>query len=201
MADWNGSSNAVMRPYRNASGSPPLRYFEESTCVSTAVIRRGDVVAFDTVVASASHRILRAPSSGGNGGNLLQVNVTSLLGVAAEGSTGDGSTTGLASSNGTRGTQSKSLGVYLATPGSEFLGYLSTGGAGPIIASRNLIGTRKAVVYDRNLHNFYLDSTNSTVALAAVVITDIPSESIGDSGAAPVIFKFLSTNVAFTALQ
>lgn len=201
MADWNGSSNTVTRPYRHGSGTPPIRYFEESTCASTAIVRRGDVVCFDTVVASAAHRILRAPSSGGNGGNLLQVGITSLLGVAADGSTGDGSTLGLASSNGTRGSLGKQLGVYLADPGTEFLGYLSTGGAGPAIASRNLIGTRKAVVYDRNLHNFYIDSTNSTVALAAVVITDIPSESIGDSGAAPVIFKFLSTNVAVNALQ
>ncbi len=199
MADWAGTSNSVLRPYRHPHGSPQIRYFEESTAASTATIRRGDIVSFDTVVASASHRILRAPSSGGNGSNLLQVAVTSLLGIAAENSTSDGSTLGLASSVGTR-SGNRQIGVFIADAGSEFLGYLSSAGAGPAVASRSLIGSRKSVIYDRNQHAFFVDSTNSTAALAAVVITDIPSESIGDTNG-PVIFKFLSSNVSLTAVQ
>lgn len=199
MADWAGTSNSVIRPYRHPSGSFPIRYYEESTAASTATIRRGDVVSFDTVVASASHRILRAPSSGGTGTNLLEVGVTSLLGVSAEHSTSDGSTTGLASSVGTR-PGNRQIGVYLADPQTEFLGYLSSAGVGPAVASRNLIGGRRALIYNRTQHAFFIDSTNSTAALAAVVITDIPSESIGDTNG-PVIFKFLSSNVAVNAVQ
>ena len=200
MADWAGTSNSLIRPYRHPSGSPPIRYYEEDTCAATAIIRRGDVVSFDTVVASASHRLLRAPSSGGDGTNLLQVGVTSLLGVAAQGSTGDGSTTGLQSSVGTRANEGKRIGVYLADPQTEFLGYLSSAGAGPAIASRNLIGLRRPLIYNRTEHNFFIDSTNSTAALAAVVITDIPSESVGDTNG-PVIFRFMSSNVAVGAVQ
>ena len=198
MADWANSSNSVMRPYRHPSGSPPIRYFEESTCGATAVIRRGDIVSFDTVVATASHRILRAPSSGGTGTNLLQVGITSLLGVSAQGSTSDGSITGL-SSNGARSAEGRRIGVFVADGQTEFLGFLSSGGAGPAIAASSLIGRKKSVIYDRTQHNFFIDSTNSTAALAAVVITDIPSESIGDTNG-PVIFKFLSTNLALSGL-
>ncbi len=82
MADWANSSNSRMRFYRHPSGSAPIRWFEESTCAATATLRRGDIVTFDTVVATASHRIVRAPSSGGTGTNLLQVAITSLLGIA-----------------------------------------------------------------------------------------------------------------------
>jgi len=194
MADWANSSNSRMRPYRHPSGSPPIRYFEESTCAATAVIRRGDIVAFDTVVASASHRIVRAPSSGGTGTNLLQVGVTSILGIAATDSTSDGSTTGLAA-NGARAAEGRRIGVFIADPTMEFLGFLSSGGAGPAVAASSLIGLTKAVIYDRTQHQFFIDSTNSTAALVAVKITDVPSESINDTNG-PVIFKFLSSNVA-----
>ena len=47
---------------RTAGGAvaPEIRYFQESTAVSTAVIKLGDIVSFDTVVSSASFRIRRA---------------------------------------------------------------------------------------------------------------------------------------------
>lgn len=203
MADWASLSTvAYIRPYRHPSGSPPIREFEESTCAATAVIQYGDIVCFDTVVASASHRILRAPSSGGNSGNALQVGITSLVGVALQGSTSDGSTTGLVSgTNVGPGKPNRKITVALADRDTEFLGFLGSTGAGPWAASPSLIGTVKAVHYDRTAHRFYIDSTNSTAAMAAVKITDIPSESVGDSGGAPVIFKFLSSNASLAATQ
>ena len=200
MADWTNTTNSYFRPYRHGLGSPPIRYFEESTCAATAVIRYGDVVSFDTVAATASHRILRAPSSGGNGTNLLQVGIGSLIGVAAENSTSDGSTTGLV--NGTLVgpvRPNRKLGVWVADPGTEFLGFMSTAGGNNVAAS-SLVGLNKAVIYDRTLNRHLIDSTNSTAALAAVKITGIPSESINDTNG-PVIFKFLSSNVALGATQ
>ena len=201
MAQWDGTTNSIIRPYRHPSGSFPVRYYEESTCAATAVIKRGDIVTFDTVVATASHRILRAPSSGGTGTNLLQVGIRSLVGVAAENSTSDGSVTGL-TSNGLRPSWNRKLGVFLATPETEFIGFMSTAGA---VSSQavlsTLIGVQCPVTYSRTLNRFLLDSTNvTTSALFAVVITDIPSESIGDTNG-PVVFKFLSTNVAANAAQ
>jgi len=195
MAQWTNSTASFIRPYRHPSGSPPIREFEESTCAATAVLQYGDVVAFDTVVGTAAHRILRAPSSGGTGTNLLQVGITSLLGVCAQNSTSDGSTTGL--TNGTNvGPQrvNRKLGVWIADPNTEFYGFLSSAG-GDVQAVSTLIGQQKAVIYSRTFNRFFIDSTNSTAALFAVKITDIPSESMGDTNG-PVIFKFLSSNVA-----
>ncbi len=195
MAHWTSSSNSIIRPYRHPSGSIPVREFTESTCASTAVIRLGDVVSFDTVVASAGFRIVRAPSSGGGGTNLLQVGVTSLLGIAAQDSTSDGSTTGLISATQV-GPQAanRRISVYLADPQTEFIGFMSSA-TQDNIAVPTLIGTQKALTYDRTYHRFLIDSTNSTAALAAIKITDIPSESVNDTNG-PVIFKFLSSNVA-----
>lgn len=195
MAQWTNTTNSYIRPYRHPSGSIPMGFYEESTCASSAVIQFGDVVSFDTVVASAGHRIVRAPSSGGSSSILLQVGITSLVGVAAQNSTSDGSTTGLVpGTNVGPGSIKRKLSVYLADPETEFLGYISSRGGGGA-AAPTLVGTNKALVYDDVHHRFFVDSTNSTAALAAVRITDIPSESVNDTNG-PVIFKFLSSNVA-----
>lgn len=200
MADWANSTTSYIRPYRHPLGSPPIRYFEESTCAATAIIQYGDVVSFDTVVGTAAHRIVRAPSSGGTGTNLLQVGVTSLLGIAAENSTSDGSTSGLINATAVGPVRpNRKIGVWVADVNTEFLGFLSSVG-GPNLAASTLIGVAKPLLYSRTFNRFFVDSSNSTAALAAVKITDIPSESIGDSNG-PVIFKFLSTNIALNATQ
>lgn len=194
MAQWGGTTNTIIRPYRHPSGSFPIRYYEESTCAATAVIKRGDIVCFNTVVTTAL-RILRAPSSGGDGTNLLQVGIGSLVGVAADNSTSDGSTTGLAG-GGLNPGQGRKIGVWLADKDSEFIGFPSTAGAGPVVVTSTVVGVSCPVIYNRPLNRFFLDSTNvSTAALFAVKITDVPSESLGDTNG-PVIFKFLSSNVA-----
>lgn len=170
------------RPYRSLT-PPHVQYFQESTAVSSQLIKAGHVVSFDTVVASASHRIVVAPSSGGNGANLLQT--TNVLGVALANSTSDGSTAGL-------GTYGRNIPVALAVAGQEFLGYL----AGDLPSHSSIVGLTRAVRWDATRNLFNIDSTNSTAALANVVITGVVEEStVGDTNG-PVIFRFLSTQTA-----
>lgn len=197
MADWVGSSGCKIRPYRPQSGAY-VRHFEESTCAATSVIARGDVVTGDTVVTTGGLvRLVQAPSSGGNGTNVMQVGITSLIGVALQASTSDGSTTGFGPANGLRGMDKRRyLAVALAAPDQEFIGYNSTLETGNAVANQLMVGTRRPLVYDRTHHTYFVASTNSTAALAAVTITEIPESVIGDSGAFPIVFRFLSSNVS-----
>jgi hypothetical protein len=196
MADWTASSGSKIRPYRSLT-SPFIREYEESTCAATAVIVRGDVVTSDTVVTSGGLRLVRAPSSGGTTSagdpisQLVQVGIKSLMGVALQNSTSDGSTTGL-NSTGIGRSRLRYLSVCLATPGQEFLGYVK----GADVASQQLVGLNRPLIFDSTLHTFFVASTNSTAALAAVQITEVPDYAVGDSGAFPVVFRFLSTNVS-----
>jgi len=184
MADWTIGAGSNPSHGRSAAGAstPRIRYFQESTAVSTAVIKLGDIVSFDTVVSSASFRIRRSPAAGGNGGNLLLSNA--LVGVAVEGSTSDGSTTGLPNVN------ARQIGVAIADADTEFIGYLSAGAS-----DMTQVGTQKAVRYDATNHVYLVDSTNSTAALAFVTITGLVNGTEGDTNA-PVYFKFLSSNVS-----
>lgn len=186
MADWTLSTATCFEP-RQARGFVPIMYRQESTCASTAVIHKGHVVTSDTVVSTAGTRLVRAPSSGGTGGNLLQVAITSLMGVAAEGSTSDGSTTGLGAASG----GSRRIGFYAAGPSVEFKGWCKGANA----VGSTMIGTQKAIILDSTLNTFFIDSSNSTAALAAVVITGIPSETDGDTNG-PCYFRFLSSNLS-----
>lgn len=194
MADWTGSSGCKIRPYGNLT-APLVRHYEESTAAASAVIVRGDVVTSDTVVTTGGLRVVRAPSSAGNGTNVMQVAIVSLVGVALQNSTSDGSTTGL-NSGGIGNSRLRHLPVCLATPSQEFLGYNSSLETGNGIASPALVGAARPLVYDRTFHQFFVATTNSTAALAAVQITGIPDYAVGDSGAFPVIFKFLSSNLS-----
>ena len=191
MADWTINADSNPRHYRSraGAGTPAIRYFQESTAASTAVIKYGDVVSNDTVITTGGFRIVRAPFNGGNGANLL--NTTNVLGIAAEGSTSSGSTAGL-TEGGLNQAGNRMIGVFIAEPDVEYLGYL--------IGSNNasgssLVGALRAIRYDSTNHIYGIDSTNSTAALASVVITDVPLESAGDTNG-PVIFKFLSTGVS-----
>ncbi len=185
MADWTLSTATVFRPYRSLHGSPIIKYFQESTCASSQTIHLGQVVTTDTNVTTGGDRLVIAPSSGGNGANLMQVAIISLVGVAAMGSTSDGTTTGLSVHT------NKQLPVWVADDETEFLGYLK--GSGP--AASSLIGLDKAIIYDTTLATYFIDSTNSTAALVAVHITDIPDYAVGDTNG-PVVFRFLSSNVS-----
>jgi len=194
MAQVDGSTSSIFRPVRAPSGSPAIRYFQESTAIATAVIRRGDVVSFNTVVTTGA-RIVRAPSSGGTGTNLLQVGVTSLLGVALQDSTSDGSTTGLLASTAAGNRGIRQIAVAIADGLTEFAGTISSVGATPLNVTSSLVGNLYAIQHNRTLGRWFIDSTNTTVALFACVVTDVPTESLGDTGGI-VYFKFLSSNVS-----
>src|SRR6185503_13700557 len=116
MADWTINADSNPRHYRTRSGNstPVIRYFQESTCASTAVIKRGDIVSNDTVVSTGGFRLKRAPFDGGNGANLL--NTTNVVGVAIEASTSDGSTAGLTQGN-LNQVGNRMIGVAIAEAG------------------------------------------------------------------------------------
>lgn len=199
MAQIDGSSNTFIYPVRSPLGSPQIRYFEESTCASSKTIRRGDIVCLDTVVTTAA-RIVLAPSSQGAAGNLLQNGITSLIGVAMADSTSDGSTNGLQAST-ARAGQGRLIPVAVADGLTEFAIHVSSVGATPQAICSSMMDRPGYPIemlrtIDRGGHGvWFLSSTNlSTAADVSAVITDVPSESIGDTGGI-VYFKFLSTMV------
>lgn len=201
MAHINGSSNTHMRPVRAPYGSPAIRFYEESTCASSKCIAVGDIVTADTVVTTGNLRIVVAPSSQGAAGNLLQNGITSLIGVAVSASTSDGGVTGL-SSNGARPNAARMIGVAIADGLTEFAINISSVGATPRVVATSLVGLTypiecvRTAVGERAGHGvWFLSSTNlSTAADLSFVVTDVPSESIGDTGGV-VYGKFLSTMV------
>lgn len=191
MADYTigTGSNPYHGRSRKGAATPSIVYFQESTAASTAVIKAGDIVSRDTTVSTGGFRIRRAYAGGGDGANLLAI-AQHIVGVAAEGSTSDGSGTGL--SSGTGGTPlNRQIGVFAADPETEFVGYLIGDAA---VSRSSLIGAQRSVRYDSTNHIFGIDSTNSTVALRTVTITGIP-DGTEDSTNGPVYFKFLSSNV------
>jgi len=201
MAHYDGSSNTHMRPVRSAYGSPAIRRYEESTCASSKCITVGDIVSVDTVVTTGNIRIVVAPSSQGAVGNLLENGDRSLIGVAVSASTSDGGNTGL-SSNGARPNTARMIDVAIADGLTEYAINVSSVGATPKPITSTLIGLAypiecvRSAVGQRGGHGvFFLSSTNlSTAADLSFVVTDVPSESIGDSGGI-VYGKFLSTMV------
>lgn len=192
MADWtiNTGSNPSHGRTRFGHSTPAIRYYQESTAVSTAVIKLGDIVSRDTTVSTGGFRIRRAYAGGGSGANLLAIGQT-IIGVAVEASTSDGSNSPLVdgSSAAPGSPLNRLIGVAVAEPGCEFQGYLTDG---PSRSSNN--GDEFAVRYDSTNHVFLVDSTNSTAALATVIQTAVPNGTEGDTNG-PVYFKFLSSNV------
>lgn len=201
MAQIDGSSNTGLRPYRSLYGSIAIRSFEESTCASSKTIQVGDIVCFDTVVTTHA-RILIAPSSQGNGGNLLQNGITSLVGVAVSASTSDGSTTGLQASTALALPRRK-IEVAIADGLTEFAINISSVGAAPEPPASSMIGNTypiecvRTAVGTKGGHGvWFLSSTNlSTAADLSFVVTDVPSDQIGTTGGY-VVGKFLSTMVS-----
>lgn len=193
MADYtiNTGSNPYHGRSRKGASTPSIEYFQESTAASTAVIKLGDIVSRDTTVTTGGFRIRRAYAGGGDGANLLAI-AQHIVGVAIEGSTSDGSATGL--SSGTGGTPlTRKIGVAVADGDTEFVGYL-IGDTSAAVSRSSLVGLQRSVRYDSTNHIFGIDSTNSTVALRTIVLTGIP-EGTEDSTNGPMYFKFLSSNV------
>ena len=185
MAQWTLNAGHYMRPYKASKGSAQLRNIQCSTCAATATITAGQVVTNNTVVATGGFQIVRAPSSGGTGANLLEVAITSLIGIAAEADASSGSTAGLGVKT------NRTIPVYIADAQTEFLGWCKGNG----VVESTMIGQQKAIIFDSTLGTYFIDSTNSTAALMAVTVTDIPEYSLG-STQGPVVFKFLSSMVS-----
>lgn len=192
MADWtiNAGSNPSHGRTRFGAATPAIQYYQASTAVSTAVIKYGDIVSRDTTVSTGGFRIRRAYAGGGTGANLLAIGQT-IVGIAVEADASDGSNSPLVDgSSGTPGAAlNRLIGVAVAEPGCEYLGYLT---AGASASSNN--GSERCVRYDSTNHVFLVDSTNSTAALMTVIQTGVPEGTVGDTNG-PVYFKFLSSNV------
>ena len=194
MADYtiNTASNPSHGRTRQGAATPLITYFQESSAVSTAVIKLGDIVSQDTTVSTGGFRIRRAYAGGGNGANLLAIG-QHIVGIAAEASTSDGNSSLTDASSAASGTPvNRKIGVFAAEPGCEYVGYLIGNAA---VSASSLIGQQKAVRYDSTNHIFGIDSTNSTAALVTVTITGIP-DGTANSTNGPVYFKFLSSNVS-----
>ncbi len=201
MAQVDGSSNTRLWPVRSPFGSVQVRWFQESTAVSSKLITEGDIVSFDTVV-STHKRLVIAPSSQGAAGNVLENGGASLVGVALATSTSDGSTTGLGESTSVGPSPNRLIPVAVADGFTEFAVSISSVGADHPPPCSSMIGNQYAVmcvrtaVGTRGGHGvWFLDSTNSTVADQSFVVTDVPDHQIGTSGGY-VYGKFLSTMVS-----
>ena len=197
MANWvlNTDSGPYHGRSRKGASAPAVLYFQESTCLSSATIKRGDVVSQDTTVSTGGFRVRRAYHAGGQETNLLAI-AQHIVGIATETSTSDGSNTGLVElSSNPNQIVTKKIGVFPADPETEFVGYLiSTAATAPVTGS-SLIGVTRAMRYDSTNHIFTVDNVNSTTALHTVTITGIPDGTEGDTNG-PVYFKFLSSNVS-----
>lgn len=181
MADYTVNSGSNPSHYLSGASTPLIRYFQESSCASTAVIKLGDIVSNDTLTTT-KFRVVRAPFNGGDGANLL--NTTNVLGLAVEASTSDGSTGTLDDAG-----QNRRIGVAIANADAEFVGYLI--GTNNVTGS-SLVNTVKAVRYDSTNHIYGIDSTNSTAAHLLVRIVGIPDGTDGSTNG-PVIFRFQSS--------
>lgn len=178
--DLTNSSRTTPRPYRSRSGDFQVWSFEASTCVSSALIRYGDVVQYDVNVSSNNYRIVKSSTMA----NVPNVVSTAFLGVAVDADTSDGSTSGLGTS------ARQKLAVVLANNHTEFLWPTK---ATVAQHQSTLVNTRRAIGYDSTLSMFYCDVANSTAGDAALLVTEVidPGSSNGQ-----VVAKFLSTNVA-----
>lgn len=178
--DLTNSTRTTPRPYRSRSADYQVFAFEASTCVSTSLIKYGDVVQYDVNVSSNNFRIVKSSTMA----NVPNVLSSAFLGIALDNDTSDGSTTGLGTS------ARQKLTVCLATPNTEFVWPTK---ATVAQHASTLINTRRAIGYDSTLSMFYCDVANSTAGDATLVITDVldPGSSNGQ-----VVAKFLSTATA-----
>lgn len=162
--------------YRRNAGAAPIKSYQESTAASTAVIAYGNVVQFDET-DSAAHRIRRASTMSGAAPFLG----TNIVGIAAQGSTSDGSTAGL-------GTEGRKLSVYQAYPDVEFKFPTK------VVIASTLVNTGLELSWDSTL-NIHHVSANSTTGDLTVRITDVIPGTVGDTGGF-LVGRFYSSVVA-----
>lgn len=177
MADFVHSSRSYVKAYRSRVGSPPVTSYQESTAASTAVIGFGQVVQFDQT-DTAAHRIRRASTMAGQA-PFLGANI---VGVSAEASTSDGSTTGLAD------YRNRQISVWEAAPNTEFLFPTK------VVIASTLVNTGLELSWDSTLSIHHL-TANSTAGDQTVRVTGIIPGTVGDTGGF-LIGRFFSSVVA-----
>lgn len=148
---------------------------DASTCVSTAAIKVGNVVQFDIVSDTASHRLVRASTAAGHP-NLS----TNIAGVACASDTSDGSTTGL-------GDGLRPITFWAADPNTQFIFPTKIAGT-----ASTLRGTALALGFDSSLGIHYL-AANSSAGDLRVWVTDVINP--GDTNGY-VVGRFFSTAVS-----
>lgn len=178
MADYVHSSRSVVRVYRSRNGSPPINKYEESTAASTAVIQFGQVVMFDPATSSNNFRVSRCSTANGQS-PILPANV---VGVSAQGSTSDGSTTGLGVGEG------RMLSIWEATPSVEFLFPTK------VVIASTLVNTGLELSWDSTLGIHHV-TANSTAGDQVVRITGVVPGTVGDTGGF-LVGRFFSSVVA-----
>lgn len=164
MGDFTHSSRSFVSFKRCRTGSPRIGSYQESTSVASSVIGFGQVVQFDQT-DSAAHRIRRASTMAGQAPFLG----TNIVGVAAEASTSDGSTTGLSD------YRNRRLSVWEATLDTEFQFPCK------LILASTLVNTGLELSWDSSLNIHHL-SANSTAGDQTVIVTGIPPGTEGDTG-------------------
>ncbi len=182
MADNAQSSRSYISVRTVRDGAPRIVNIQESTAASTAVIGFGQVVMYDPLVSSASFRIVRCSTSNGQT-PILPANV---VGVSAEGSTSDGSTTGLSN------PLNRQIAVYAADAETEFSFPTK------VVIASTLVNTGLELSWDSTLGIHHV-SANSTAGDQVVLITGIDQSkcALGDTGGY-LIGRFFSSVVART---
>lgn len=176
MADYTHSSRSYVKAYRSRLGALPLNSYDESTAASTATVQFGQVVMFDTT-DGATHRIVRCSTTSG----ASPIQATNIVGVAAGGSTSDGSTASL-------GSEGKKISVWEARPDVEFLFPTK------VVIASTLVNTGLELSWDSTLSIHHV-SANSTAGDLTVMITGVIPGTVGDTGGY-LLGRFYSSVVA-----
>lgn len=180
MADFTHSSRSYVSARATGRGAPRIKNIQESTAASTAVIGFGQVVQYDPATATSNFRIIRSSTSNGQ----TPVNPVNVAGVAAEGSTSDGSTTGLSD------PKARKLAIWVADGETEFSFPTK------LLCASSLVNTGLELSWDSTLNIHHL-SANSTAGDLVVMVTEIDQSkcAIGDTGGY-LIGRFYSSVVA-----
>lgn len=162
---------------RTAYGSPVTKSYQESTYAAGAGIAFGQVVQFDQT-DTAAFRIRRASTMTGQSPFLG----TNIVGVSAEASTSDGSTTGLSD------YRNRRISVWEATIGTEFRFPTK------VVIASTLVNTALELSWDSTMFIHHL-SANSTAGDQTVIVTGVDSTAVGDTGGY-LYGRFMSSVVA-----
>jgi hypothetical protein len=179
LAQFTHSTRTTPTPYRSRGGAFDLRVFQESTTVSSNIIKYGDVVQFDVNVATANHRLRKSTQT--TAPNVLS---TAFLGLAMENSADIGSSVSATSPG-------SNLLVCIANKDTEFKWPTKLTGA---THTSSIVGKGAAIGYDSTLNFYYCDVAGaSTAGDISLIVTEVIDAGTTNGFVAA---KFISTSVA-----